>query len=64
MDGMKVWCKGLERSHANIKFHLHKHVLDNVESFFKNKWEHSPNQATKLQNEKAKFTYTPLVRPK
>lgn len=61
---MKVWCKGLERSCANIKFHPHKRVLGNVESFCKNKLEHSPNQATRLQNEKAKFTYAPLVEPK
>lgn len=64
MDGMKVWCKGLERFCANIKLHLHKRVLGNVESFFKNKLEHSPNQATNFQNEKAKFIYAPLVHPK
>lgn len=52
---MKVWCKGLARSCANIKFQPHKHVLGNVEPFFKNKLEHSPNQATTLQNEKAKY---------
>lgn len=61
---MKVWCKGLERAHASIKFHPHKRVLGNIESFSKNKFEHSLNQATKLQNEKAKFTYAPLVHPK
>lgn len=61
---MKVWCKGLERSRASIKFHPHKCVLGNIESFSKNKLEHSPNQETKLQNEKAKFTYAPLVHPK
>lgn len=61
---MKVWRKGLERSCANIKFHPHKCVLGNVESSSKKKLEHSPNRATKLQNEKAKFIYAPAVHPK
>lgn len=60
---MKVWCKGLARSCANIKFQPHKHLLGNVEPFFKNKLEHSPIKLPHFKMKKQNI-YEPLVHPK